>query len=76
MAQKMPIASRMSPMLTTSRMIGMGRGTTSPKTPPWRTKLGHRAGHEQEVERVADERRRREAGGLEGGSTRSASARR
>ncbi len=34
----MPTASSVSPMLTTSRMTGMGIGTTSPKMPPCRTK--------------------------------------
>ena len=34
MAQKIPSASSTSPMLITSRMIGIGRGMTSPKSPP------------------------------------------
>ena len=37
-AQKMPTASSVSPMLTTSRMTGTGNGTTSPKMPPRLTK--------------------------------------
>ncbi len=34
MAQKIPSASSRSPRLTTSRMTGIGRGTTSPSRPP------------------------------------------
>ncbi len=37
-AQKMPSASSTSPMLTTSRMYGIGIGTTSPNSPPEPTK--------------------------------------
>ena len=54
-------------MLTTSRMTGIGMGTTSPNRPPLATKLGDRVRAEEEVERVIDDVGLGEAGGEEGG---------